>query len=266
MEKIVISFDEFPQFIENNKNICANEGLIIYSECRAFINFDSIPELIIYVTKKTPFVKDDFDFIKGHFEIIGKSPKEFEGTLEQFVKDLKYNWFKILIIGVLFFVIFNPWTFEKEVLIEMAQILLTVVSIFVSMVFVFIGFFYGDKNRTIDVYKKGLCDKEFFTDRYILNLSFIAIVFLILSVLFEKSSFSAFFNLFLTEETLNIIIRIGVKHWVCLILVMISVVFLVICFDSLINYYLKTMRNKYLIDAVEEKISERQNLIKKNKI
>ena len=249
---------EYNKLRENIKRINqlnGDHGVVVYTGKRAFVYFDETPESMLYVIGNKDFDTDDFSILGKNFDIIGKKANK---SFYLFGQDIKNNIWKILIVSVLYFFIFNTYTFDKSVFLDLTDKLIEIISIFIGMVFVFIGFFYGDKERTIEVYKKGRCDEEFSIDRYILILAFSAISFLVFSSLFLKVSFIEIANMLLPQKLCTIILQYNVKYYFCVFLVYMSVINVLICFDALINYYLKTMRNKYLIDAVKEIIKERE--------
>lgn len=252
---IQYSYYKFCQEIKDILATCGDSGFVMYTEKRAFISFDKTPDLTVYIIGEKVFEKSDFKELGSKFEFIGKSSVEVEGL---FRNDLRYNWIKIMVMSVFFILIFNPLTLNKDALMGLIDKLIDILSIFSGMVFVFIGFFYGDKERTIEVYKKGRCDEEFLTDRYILMLSFSSIIMLIAANLLGNVSFYKLANKLLCDNVCRIIYQYNIKWHGCVLLVYLSIVNIIICFDSLINYYLKTMRNKYFIDAVKEKIKERK--------
>lgn len=247
----------YNEFCENSDGILSkfgSNGFVMYTENKAFVYFDTTPEWMIYVIGEKRFEKDSFTKLGGGFDVIGKKGNK---SICLFIEDIKNNIRKILIMSLFYVFIFNPYTFDKEVFIGVTDKLVDIVSIFIGMVFVFIGFFYGDKERTIEVYKKGLCDEEFSTDRYVLLLAFSSIILLVISNILAEVSLINLVSLFIPTNVCNIILQYNIKYYFCVLLLYLAVVNILICFDSLINYYLKTMRNKYLIDAVKETIKER---------
>lgn len=257
-----LKYEEYLQIKEQLLKEFGESGFVLYTENRAFLCFDTLPDMRFYITKDSVFSKSDFQLDTTKFQIIGRSKKEFGGTIDFFLEDIKNNRWKILCGSFVFILFFNPIWFNLELLLHINEILIDIVSIFLGMLFVFIGFFYGDKERTIEVYKKGRCDKEFFTDKYVIILSFIAILLLIFSVLVGNSYSVDLPQSFMEYPIMRTIINYKVKYIICFLATYCSLIVLIICFDSLINYYLKTMRNKYLIDAVDNLMEER---IKKNK-
>lgn len=251
---IKYTYNEFCQDIKDITLSYGIQGFVMYTEDKAFIYFEKTPKLMLYIEGDKKFEKADFGLLGQNFDVIGKKA---DNNLVSFKKDIKCNWVKILIMSLFFLFIFNPWTFNKDVFLELIDKLVEVLSVFIGMVFVFIGFFYGDKERTIEVYKKGLCDKEFATDRYVLLLAFNSIVLLVAAGLLGKVSLFKFVNLLVPISICDGFLRYNIKYYVCALLVYLAIVSMIICFDALINYYLKTMRNKYLIDAVKEMASER---------
>lgn len=254
-----LTFEKYIELKDTLLKEFGNSGFLLYSENRAFLCFDSEPDIRFYILGKKVFIRKDFELQNTQLLIIGESKKEF-GTFENYLlDDFKNNKFKISIFSFLFFIMLTPLFSNINILMHFNEIMINIMSMFMSMLFVFIGFFYGDKERTVEAYKKGICDREFSTDRYVLILSFLTILLFIVSSLFGNLSSSNIPKIIMNLPNINKLINVQVKFIICDVLSYIAVVLLVICFDSLINYYLKTMRNKYLINAVDDMIKERNN-------
>lgn len=254
---IFLDYDEVIQKTEYILSELGSSGLIMFSENSALLSFDSNKAIRLRVKKKNNFSRNDFKRFGENFEIIGKGAREVGKPFNLFFNDIKHNIFKIIIIILLFSIIANPISKNIEIIKTLNEKLIEVIGIFIGMVFVFIGFFYGDKERTIDVYKKGLCDKEFKTDCYIINLAIIDLVIVCVSLLCGNLS-SADIPVFIINNCIGSFLNNHLRFWVCYVLTSISLVIIIIEFDALTNYYLRTMRYKYFIDAFESKIHERR--------
>lgn len=250
-----VNFGDFCKNIDRIKESNGDRGVVIYTGNRAFVYFDETPKTIFYIISDKAFQKENFLNLGENFDVIGRKSIN---SIQMFKQDIKNNIGKIVITLFFYLLVFNPYTFQKEVFLELTDQLIDIISIFIGMVFVFIGFFYGDKERTIEVYKKGRCDEEFSTDRYILLLAFISIIFLVLSNLLTKISLVKIISMLVPRQLCDFFIHYNLKDILCVFLVYLAIINILICFDSLINYYLKTMRNKYLIDAIKEIVGERK--------
>ena len=255
---VSITYDEFTTNIEDIIKILGNKGIVMFAESNSVIYFDAVPQLRLGIKNKRYFVRKDFEKLGPKFEIIGQGPDEVSSSFIMFLEDLKSNFLKIIVILILFLLVINPFSYDLDIIRLLTEKLIDVIGIFIGMVFVFIGFFYGDKDRTIDVYKKGLCYKEFSTDRYIINLAIVELALLCFTLLFSHLSSAHIPKYILDFCCLRNIINARTKYWICCCMISVAITILVIEFDALINYYLKNMRNKYFIDAVEEKIRERK--------
>lgn len=51
----------------------------------------------------------------------------------------------------------------------------------------------------------------------------------------------------------------GVQYWICYSLTIFSLIIIIIEFRNLTDYYLRSMRNKYFIEAFESSIRDREN-------
>jgi len=254
-----LDYEEITENVDYVLKECGNSGIIMFTENIAIISFDENSNLRIRLRKEKFFTKKDFDIWGEGFNIIGKGPDVVPNSVKMLISDLKSNAVKILIILVIFVVINDPVSQDIELMRWINETLINVVSIFLGMVFVFIGFFYGDKERTIDNYKKGLCYKEFKTDRYVINLAIVSIALLASNYIISYMS-SENIPRFLRDMTFfPYIFNYTSKFYICYTLTCIVLIILIIEFDALINYYLKSMRNKYFIDAFEESINNRNN-------
>lgn len=255
---IRLTFDDYLR--EQSKLIdkYGDAGFLLYTENRAFLCFDTMTEIRFYIIGKSIFESKDFKLDHTHIDVIGESEKEFESSKTMFVNDLKYNNGKIILFSVLFFLFFNPIWGNIEVLGHFNDIMITVMSIFLSMLFVFIGFFYGDRERVVDVYKKGSCDREFATDKYVLILSFVALILFIFSLLAGELKSDNLPDVILQLPYIREVINADTKFIFCGVISYSAMIVTIICFDSLINYYLKTIRNRYMIDAVNEMVESRK--------
>lgn len=258
MRLLPLEYEELEKNVKYIMGSLGNKGMVMFTEDVAMIYFDKTPKLRLKVKHKRYFIRKDFEFLGKNFDIIGQGPDEVQNPIKMFFIDLKNNIWKSIIILSLFIVAVNPLSYNIDALRIINEKLIDVIGIFIGMVFVFIGFFYGDKERTVEVYKKGLCYAEFKTDCYVIKLAVVEMVILCFSLLFSSLSFSNVPYIIKNVELFQEILNFKLKYGICFSLNCIAVVILVIEFDALINYYLKTMRNKYFKDAFESKIDDRK--------
>lgn len=254
---LTISYEEFQSNYEKIIELCGKTGVLMISEKNGVLCLDDVNFIKIRIAHKKNLTCNHFWFLeklKG-IEIIG-SPETRKSFGKLIISDVKRMKILLIFVSAVYFILFLSAGSSMEKLNGFINTLITVCSIFIATIFVFIGMFYGDKSRSKDMYKNGYFDNEYNTDVYIITLSFVSLLILIIAyglscidLVYYKNSY---INTFLKK--INIVSEYGI----CLALTYIAIIFLIICFDSLINYYLKTCRNEAFVDAVNEKVEERQ--------
>lgn len=252
---------DFTDFIQNQKTVkdlLGGDGFVMFTEKRAVVCLKKAPDLRIYLKYDKYFVREDFDkLFFDHLEVIGKGKKEFPSPIKQYFIDVKDNLIKIIIITIAFLLIYNLEKINIKGLVSLCDNLLNAISIFLGMVFVFIGFIYSDREKALDIYIRGCGDKYFRIDKYIMNLSIISLFVLILA-----SSIGGLviedlpqFLISLQKKSILIdrLVSYKIQYYICLFMTWFSICSMVICFDALINYYLNDLRNGFFIDAVNKK-------------
>ncbi len=250
--------DDFESVSENISQILqelGNKGVIMFTENTALIYFrDS--NIRMQLKNKQYFKVSDFKVFDEGFLIIGKDPDLVKPWLVRFLEDVKTNLFKILGIIFIFFLLANPIAQDIDIIKTLNDKLVDIIGFLIGMVFVFIGFLYADKDRSVEVYKHGLSYKEYKTDCYVINLAIIALITVCISVLISNTTSSdipeGIFHITFIARFVNS----EVRYWLSFALTGLALSMIVIEFDSLTNYYLKSSRNKYFIDAFEEIINE----------
>lgn len=260
--KFNLNFTDFNNNLELFNNYFGNNGFVMFTGNEAVVCFDKYTNIRFYLMNKKNYIKKDFINDEIKLRIIGIGSKDIKSPLLMLIEDIKINFFKILIFTLIYAIIINPFIINFDQLNLLNDKLIDITSIFIGMVFVFIGFFYGDKERTISVYKKGIGDKEYKTDKYVIELSLCTIVLTLISILVGNLNRDKL-PIFLFEiQLIDNVLSIRLQYLICLILTWLAICFIIICFDSLTNYYLKTMRNKYFIDAVDEIAKEIKEKLK----
>ena len=253
---IECNFIEFRKEYEQITKILGNEGVIMLSENIAIGCYDKYSQIKIYIKNNKKLNVEDFEFVGTKVKLIGERREDSESFFNLLIADILRLFPIIVVTSVIYFFLFLSNGADLKVLNSFDELLITVFSIFIATIFVFIGMFYGDKERCISIYRKGLCDKEYNTDKYVIKLSFISLFLLICSFVITGIESISFSN----EIIERIVSKVGVidEYNVSLVLTFIPIIFAIICFDALINYYLRTCRNEFFIDAVKKEIEERK--------
>lgn len=234
-----------------------DSGIIMFTENIALLYNPNNPTIRYKIVKRYEyFEKTDFDFLGEKFQIIGQGPKTIKSNDELFIEDIKGNKWKLLGCIIVYTLLANPYVIELCTLSSLNEVMISVVGVYIGMLFVFIGFFYRDKERTMDVYKKGIGYKEYRTDKYVIGLSIIALVLFSVSFLLCNVNLSKVPERIMHKPIMQMIQNNHIVYWGAFILTLVAICILFIEFDTLINYYLKDFRNKYFIDAFEEHIKE----------
>ena len=255
---LFLDYDEVKNNLDYYLVELGNSGVIMFSEKSALIAFDDCKKIRLRVKKNTHYVTKDFDIFGKGFKVIGKGKGDTENFIELLLQDVKSNVLKIGIVILIFSFIVNPVTKNIELINILNEKLIDLIGIFISMVFVFIGFFYGDKERTIDVYKKGLCDKEFKIDCYVINLAIVGLFAVSLSLMIGNMEIKDIPQSIVDIPYIQCLLSYGIQYWICYLLTIFSLIIFIIEIKNLTNYYLRSMRNKYFIDAFESSINDRK--------
>jgi hypothetical protein len=255
---------EYNDFLEHQlliKRIGSNEGFIMFTENRAILCLSSMPNLRICILSNRSYVRKDFEELCfKEIKIIGTGKRELLGIFRQFIVDIKDNSIKIIFMTILFFLFFNLGNNNLEGLLKLCENLLNVMGIFLGMAFVFIGFMYSDKEKAIDTFCRGNGDKYYMIDKYIINLSITILTLLILVLVVgsiePKNLPHSLVKIQEQNNFLDVIISYKTQYGICIFLSWLSISSLIICFSSLVDYYLAHMRNQFFIDAVDKKAEE----------
>lgn len=253
---IPISYKQFKEEYRNIENNLGKSGFMMISENIAILCFDRYPQIKIKIEGKAFFYKEDFEFISKEIVVIGNNKRERHSNVILFIEDSLRLWLPISIALIIFLVLFQSQSANLDKVKALDEVLINVTSIFAGTVFVFIGLFYSDKERSITLYKKGRCDKEYFTDKYIIKLSFLALICLIISyaiceigeIYFKHKELNRYLMYFKVLNEFN----------VARTLTFIAIILLIICFDSLIQYYLRSCRNEFFVDAIDSMVKDRK--------
>lgn len=251
---IKIGLYELKKSYEAIKCVMGEECLVMVSENIAIVCFDKYSFIKIYVWNKKYLRAEDFSFMEKA-DVIGGRTKRIS-LFKMLFDDIKRLILPISVACLIICFFYLSSGGNADTLKNFNELLITVGSIFIATVFVFIGMFYSDKERSVLLYRKGRCDIEYYTDKYIISMSFFSLIMLIISFCIcdigEISFRGEFINHILYK--FNYISEFSVA----LCITIIAVVALVVCFDSLINYYLRTCRNEFFVDAVDEEVENRK--------
>lgn len=252
-----ISFEDYKNNFIVFRDMLGVEGFIMFTENRAIVCYEKYPNIRIKIEIDKYFQKNDFkDF--DNLRIIGKGKKELDSPFKMLQEDLKNNITKVIVTLIIYVLIIFIFTKDNlSIIININEKIIDITGIYIGMVFVFIGFFYGDKERTIDVYKKGIGDKEFHVDSYIIMTAVSVLFFSLVSLVIANVTKDMIPDWIFAIKILDAIISRGLQSILCKVITGITLILLIISFDSLVNYYLRSMRNKYFIDAIDEIIEER---------
>lgn len=242
-----------------NKNILAdNTAFVSIIEDRAFVIFSDKPQVRFVIQKeKGYFKKEDFNFLL-HAEISGTRDGKFR--FYDFIKEeLQLNKIKLLII-FLTFVILLFFIDSIEMIITLNEMILMSITIFISIFLLFIVS-QNDKNIDKNLMKDGLIYRYLQTDKYISYVS-ISIVFVcITNVALSYVDYKQIIPLLTMEKTtFDIIKRITVSFFTSL-----NIVFLAVCYISLVQYYFEKEKFLRLFEASESLLKESVDKYNENK-
>ena len=249
-DMVEVPYDDFKEYGKTMER-----GIIMFTEHTALIYYPENPNIRYKVEKPDEcFQKSDFNFLGNGFQVIGQGPNDIKSNFQLFVDDIIGNKWKLFIFIVIYFLLANPYVIELKTLPSLNEMMIGVAGVYIGMLFVFIGFFYSDKERTIDVYKKGIGYKEYITDKYIIDLSIISLALFSVSFLICNIDISKLPGKIMQKPVMQLIQNNNIIYWSAFLLTLSAICLLVVEFDTLINYYLKDLRNKYFIDAFEDHI------------
>lgn len=261
---IEIGFNDLFQnksLVEYIKQNLGTKGIVLYSKRTAVLTFFDNTNIRFLITKKKPYNDTDFSAITDfNIDTYGTDPKLITNSFVSFWTDVWYNKLKIILFALIFFLIYGPFDFNFDLRIDyenlgdLNDMLINIISIFIGTFFVFIGFFYSDKDKAIELYKSNVFDKYLKVDIYVFGLSLLGLIAIIVSnaiINIKNTNLYSKFDNYLTVYEFDLI-----KYALCLVITFFSITCLIICFDSITNYYFKKIRNNYFISAFEKIIEE----------
>lgn len=256
-----LTFLSYEDFMNNQKiikEVLGEDGFIMFTEKQAILCMKKAPDLRIAITKDAAYTRSDFDKLCfQNIELIGSDTKK---DWIQYCEDLKYNRKWIAITTIIFYSIYHFDAIRTDSIVSLCESLLNVMGIFISMVFVFIGFIYSDSEKITKSYLNGTGEQYYAVNRYIMNLSILIILFLILAISLGRIQDYDIPNWIKYIENkwgfIENIISYKMQYFICQLLTWFSVCSMIICFKSLMDYYLKDLKYTFLISALDKK-SER---------
>lgn len=249
---IELSYDDLKE--HGNAMEC---GIIMFTEYTALLYYPENPSIRYVIKKKyEPFSQSDFKFLGKNFRIIGQGPEDIKSNFQMLIDDIVGNKGKLIFFSVLYVLLANQYVIDLSIISSINEVMIGVAGVYIGMLFVFVGFFYSDKERTMEMYKKGIGYKAYVTDRYIIGLSIVALALFSVSFMICNLELSNVPERIMSKPIMQIIESNNLIYWVAFILTYIAIAFLIIEFDTLLNYYLKDLRNKYFMEAFEEHIEK----------
>ena len=251
-DMIEVSYEELKEYGKTMK-----QGIIMFTEHTALLYYPDNPSIRYRIVQSDEyFEKADFDFLGTGFQVIGRGPDAVKSNFQLFIDDIMGNKWKLMVFLLIYVLLVNPYVIALDTISSLNEVMIGVVGVYIGMLFVFIGFFYSDKERTMDVYKKGIGYKEYIIDKYVIGLSIISLALFSISFLICNLDLDKLPEDIVQKPMMQIIQNNNIVFWSAFLLTLIAIGILIIEFDTLINYYLKDFRNKYFIDAFEEHIRE----------
>ncbi len=249
---------DYTDFIDNQSTVeelLGENGFVMFTEKRAILCMEKAPNLRIVLRKNKCFTVNDFhDLHIQNVEIVGSTRRK--GWL-QYLEDLKDNIVWILIITAVYFSIYHFNMVNSEGIVSLCENLLNVMGIFTSIVFVFVGFIYSDSDRVIESYLKGIGDQYYEVNRYIMNLAITVILCLIFVIAFGKIEKADLPNWLVHIKSScsfgDKLISTKAKYTICQLLTWFSVCSMIICFKSLMDYYMRDLKYTFFIAAINKR-------------
>lgn len=214
-----------------------------FIEESAYIIFENKPE-ILFVIKKKNYNREDFEFKELNIDVTGKSNRKSENYISLLKSDLLNYKIGIPILMILYVFIFCTSS-EMTSIENLNNTIISIVSIFIGMLFVFATLFY-EKEEITQAIKNGKGQDMFFTDKYIFVLSMISLILVIISNGIIKYVATAEIIINFKQYIKDNIYCIYwlIKYGMVFILTGISVILNYICFRSIIDYYLNKIKSQ----------------------
>ena len=150
--------------------------------------------------------------------------------------------------------------YEQKKIVSLGENLLNVMGIFISMVFVFIGFIYSDSDKVMKLNLKGIGDKYYVINKYVMNLSIVVILLLIFMISFgniAKCDLPEWLEIIQGRiKCIDILISYQTQYAICQLTTWISICSMIICFRSLIDYYFRDLKFNFFIASIDKKAGE----------
>lgn len=139
---IELSYEDFKKYGHSMES-----GIVMFTEHIALVYYPVNPSIRYKIIKPDAyFEKNDFDFLGNKFQIIGKGPNEIKSSWQMFIDDILDNKGKLLAFIIIYAILVNPWVLDLNIISSLNEVMIGVVGVYISMLFVFIGFFTAIKS------------------------------------------------------------------------------------------------------------------------
>ena len=254
--KINIGYEDLKNHIAFFTTYFGNNAKCIFTEKNAFMIFEQHPNILISIIKKDGYQVEDLYFKDIKIQVVGTSKKNIKGFFRMLIEDIQNNIFKIVVFIIAYIFIFN----SIESLQQLNENLINIISIFIGTLFVFIAFFYEDKEKIKSMVDEGHFDSHFEIDKYIFKLGMLALTLIVVS--------NGVINLKCKGILTNIKdiislhckwVYILIKDYLPIVLTGIGLIFIIICFLSIIDYYLKKIKSNLITESIRNFRREFEN-------
>lgn len=246
IDKISVIKSDYSLFKSNMDfvyNTLGSNGEVFFIDNRAYVIFERNPQILVLLSKKDGFNKEDFYFKDVKIEICGKSNKYISGFFKRLLEDIKgyTKWLTvILLIYIVVFATSNTLTGIEN----LNNIFIDITSIFISMLFIFSTMFYSNDSLDKEA-QNGKIQEIFVIDKYIFVLAMLALILTMVS--------NGLINYQIcNHDDIKLIIEIikekfnwlywFLKEGCAKTLTGIAIVFIFICYRSIIDYYLEKIK------------------------
>ncbi len=144
-DMIEVPYEDFKKYGKTME-----QGIIMFTEHTALLYYPENPFIRYKIVKPDEyFEKADFDFLGNRFQVIGQGPGDIKSNFQLFIDDIRGNKWKLIAFLVIYILLTNPYVIELETISSLNEVMIGVAGVYIGMLFVFIGFFYSDKERSL---------------------------------------------------------------------------------------------------------------------